>query len=520
MKWILVLTGIAGSGTMIVELAAVRLLAPWFGASSAVWTNVIGVVLLALSAGYLVGARLAEGARPLARLSVVLVLGGVFTLWLPVLAAPVAEFLVPRGVRLAESPGLFTWGSLAASCLLFAPVAGMLACVGPLATEVLQRRGVEHAGSAGGRVLFASTLGSLIGTFATTYLLVPRLGLSATFIGAGLLVLGSGLVLLVRAHKGASVLLIVSAAAAIGFSRNRLPAALAEQTVLATSESQYQFLRVVETGAGDELCRLLQVNEGLDSFQSVWTPKKGLLGPGYYYDYFSLPLWWERASEARVFVIGLGAGTTWRVLDGALPPETSLQMVGAEIDPLVVEFGHEYFELPRDEPRLEVLSGWDGRAALSALAEPCSLVVLDAYANQSEIPAHLSSVEFFREVEEHLTEGGTLAANIGGFGFADPVVQAIANTVATAFGQRVLLVQIPNARNVMLFATRGGEPPDPSATIPGLSPRIAGLLAPIQISGCSRWVEATGDPLTDDLNPLDRLQANSLARGVEGWLEE
>ena len=66
---LLLLVSIAGAGTMVVELAAVRLLAPWFGASSAVWTNVIGVVLLALSLGYLLGARWSNSERPLQRLA-------------------------------------------------------------------------------------------------------------------------------------------------------------------------------------------------------------------------------------------------------------------------------------------------------------------------------------------------------------------------------------------------------------------------------------------------------------------
>ena len=523
MKWILVLTAVAGAGTMIVELAAVRLLAPWFGASSAVWTNVIGVVLLALSIGYLVGARLAVGPRPLAKLSAVLVVAGSFILWLPAVTAPLAEFLVPRGVSLAESPGLFTWGSLAASCLLFGPAAGLLACVGPLATEVLHRRGISHAGAAGGRVLFASTLGSLVGTFATTYLLVPRLGLSATFVGAGLLVLLSGLVLLVRTRKGVSMLLLAAGAFAISYSRTELPGPSGEEVVLATTDSSYQFLRVVEGGEAEGLYRLLQVNEGLDSFQSVWTPELGLLGAGYYYDYFVLPLWWQRSSDANVFVIGLGAGTTWRVLAGAAPSETSLRMVGAEIDPKVIEFGHAYFDLPREDPALEVLAGWDGRAAMTTLQTPCELIILDAYANQSEIPAHLSSIEFFGEVRERLTDGGTLAVNIGGFGFGDPVVQALARTVALAFDERVLLVQVPNARNIMLYAVRDGEAPEPGTlheSLGNLPVEIANLVAPIQIPGCSRWILPVGEPLTDDLNPLDRLQAMSLARGVEGWLEQ
>ena len=68
---------------MSVELAAVRLLAPWFGTSLAVWTNVIGVVLLALALGYAWGARAATIATPFARLGMHLLAGGVLCALLP-----------------------------------------------------------------------------------------------------------------------------------------------------------------------------------------------------------------------------------------------------------------------------------------------------------------------------------------------------------------------------------------------------------------------------------------------------
>ena len=74
-RGLLLVVALAGGATMVVELGAVRLLAPWFGASSSVWTNVIGVVLAALAVGYTVGARLATGPRPLSRLSVALMVG-------------------------------------------------------------------------------------------------------------------------------------------------------------------------------------------------------------------------------------------------------------------------------------------------------------------------------------------------------------------------------------------------------------------------------------------------------------
>ena len=88
-RWLLLWVGLAGAATMIVELSAVRMVSPWFGASSGVWTNVIGVILLALAAGYLLGARWAASPQLRSRLSLALGAASLFTSALPCLAAPV-----------------------------------------------------------------------------------------------------------------------------------------------------------------------------------------------------------------------------------------------------------------------------------------------------------------------------------------------------------------------------------------------------------------------------------------------
>ena len=156
---------------MTVELAAVRLIAPWYGTSAAVWTNVIGVILLALAVGYLVGARLSRGPSPGTWLGRALLLASIFTVWLPFGAGPVCELFLPSGLALDEAAGLLRWGSLGTSILLFLPPAVVLGLVGPLSVELVMSGRGGHAGDAGGRVLAASTLGSLVGTFGTTHVL-------------------------------------------------------------------------------------------------------------------------------------------------------------------------------------------------------------------------------------------------------------------------------------------------------------------------------------------------------------
>jgi hypothetical protein len=267
--------------------------------------------------------------------------------------------------------------------------------------------------------------------------------------------------------------------------------------------------------------RRLQVNEGFDSFQSVWQPAPGLLPDGYYYNLFALPLHWARRPGTwRLAVLGLGAGTTWRVVEGALPAGMTLRASGAEIDPAVVDLGERWFDLPAADPARRVLRGVDARVGLRRLEPDLDEVVLDAYANQMEIPAHLCTREFFGEVRDRLARGGWLCVNVGGFGLADPVVEAVARTAAAGFGRRVLALRVPFSRNCVLFARREADPPEPEgagwyAGDEELDRRLSALAIP----GASRWFEpGSGPVLTDDRNPIDELQRESVERGRTSWL--
>ncbi|MDP6764054.1 MAG: fused MFS/spermidine synthase [Planctomycetota bacterium] len=510
---------------MVVELSAVRLLAPWFGASQGVWTNVIGVVLLALAIGYGIGARLAAGPHPQRRLGAVLVAGALCTAWLPVVAPLVAELFLPGGLTLDRAAALVHWGSLAASLVLFLPPAAVLGCASPLVVEWVCVRGALHPGTAGGRVLCAGTLGSLLGTFGTTHILLPFFGLRASFLGVavGLALVGSACLVAprrsgrVRWGTGAAALLFV-AAAALPASRS---AAVGEGLRLVEElQSPYQLVRVVETVGEDPVRRLLQVNEGLDSFQSVWQAESGLMGSGHYYDFFAPPAWWSGVrKEWDVLVLGLGAGSAWRVLEGCLPPGVELRTIGVEIDAGVVSLGRRHMQLAADSPGRRTLCGWDARTALRVLAPTAfDQIVLDTYANQTEIPPHLCTVEFFREARERLTEGGWITVNVGGFGLDDPVVRSLAATLAEGFAGPVLALRVPFSRNQVLYARRGAAPPSPverSWVVAHDELRLS--LSRLELPGSWELFGPTdGLVLTDDVSAIEALQRTSLGRAAEG----
>src|SRR5438093_13496415 len=76
-----------GTAALATEIGAARLLAPYYGSSTIVWANVIGLVLASLSLGYWLGGRVAD-RRPSTR-----VLGGI------VLAGAVLVAAVPFAAK-------------------------------------------------------------------------------------------------------------------------------------------------------------------------------------------------------------------------------------------------------------------------------------------------------------------------------------------------------------------------------------------------------------------------------------
>jgi len=264
--------------------------------------------------------------------------------------------------------------------------------------------------------------------------------------------------------------------------------------------------------------RYLQVNEGFDSFQSVWSPAPGLLPSGFYYNDFVLPYFWEERPSASwtALVLGLGAGTATRVLEGTLPPEVTLNLLGVEIDPLVVRFGREHMDLaPEGAWNREVVDDLDARIALRYVEREFDQIILDCYANQVEMPPHLCTLEFFEELEKRLRLGGWLSVNIGGFGFDDPVVAAVSRTCARAFDSEVLLLRVPHSRNYALIARRNA--PLPLLDRAPSSGPVAELLRTLEIPENRRFVPAAepGAILTDDFCPIEELQRRSIAEGIE-----
>ena len=170
----------AGAAVMIIELAAIRVLAPWFGSSLYTWTGLIGVILTAMSAGYYAGGWLADKKTSYLVLANILALAALF-----ICAIPLCSHLL--GTPLASYNVIL--GPVVASLLMFAVPGFLLGSVSPYIIRLVSLLSADkHIGLSAGTVYMVSTIGSVLGTFASGFWLIPSLDLEKVFWCTGIAV--------------------------------------------------------------------------------------------------------------------------------------------------------------------------------------------------------------------------------------------------------------------------------------------------------------------------------------------
>ena len=402
-----------GISTLGAEIAAARLLAPFFGASTIVWANTIGVVLVALSAGYWYGGKLGDRYPDVRRLCMV-VIGGAFLLSLiPFVAQPFFEISISALDEIEA--GAFV-GSLFAVLVLVATPLAVLGTVSPWAIR-LSVDDVANAGAVAGRLYAISTVGSLLGTMLSALLLIPFIGTQRTFIAFGVMLALIGAFGLRGRYFLAPIVIAAALAIPVGAIKST-----EDGEVLFEADSEHQYIRVIEEPDGD---RLLELNEG----QAVHSLMRAssTLTDDVWDGYLVLPFAGLAEAPERIAILGNAAGTTARAY-GEYLPETEID--GVEIDPELEEVGNRYFDMASNE-NLEVHSE-DARPWLRRSDGGYDAIFVDAY-RQPYIPFYLATEEFFALVRERLRPGGVVVVNAGHPEGNDDLEKVLGRTMSEAF---------------------------------------------------------------------------------------
>lgn len=448
---------IGGISSLGIELTMSRLLQPFFGSSQLIWANVIGLTLIFLTIGYRLGGRLADRRPEPHLLGLILLVAGLATAPIPLIARPILA--ASASAFTSFSVGVF-FGSFFGVLLLLALPTILLGMVSPFAIR-LSVKDLDTAGSTAGSLYALSTVGSIMGTFLPVLVLVPQFGTSITFyFFAVALVLVGALGLRRRA-----ALIAVPAVLLLVFFQLQLTG-IREPfcqgcTSIFEDESSYNYIQVVRYQSGPEGSEQigLVLNEG-QAIHSIYNPRYAetrqpadLLTNGPW-DFFNVApyVYPERSTDEvnSLLMIGSAAGTVPKQFLAFYGPESQIDAV--EIDPEIVTVGREFFAMDDQQfPNYRVHTE-DGRVYLNQTRGSYDVIGMDAY-HQPYIPFHLTTQEFFREVESKLAPTGVAVVNAGKPGSDYRLVDTIASTMRSVFPQ-VFILDVPSFGNSIIIGVK------------------------------------------------------------------
>lgn len=496
---------LAGAAIMIVEISGNRLIAPVYGNTIYTWTALIGVVLVAMSAGGYFGGRLADRNPRPAMIGILLGSAGLATTLMPALASAVSGWVEPR--RMIAGP-------LFLSSVMFLVPGILLGAVSPYSVKLLSVLRADHAvGRSAGLISMMGALGSFLGTFATGFYLLSNFDIRHIIVttGVALCLLALPFWFSGGARKAAVSLLV--AAIGGGALSLAIPLSSIPGTIYARN-TYYHLVRVVERDVGGARHRVLMLDSTDEG--GINLSDDSLVLP--YQRYWEILANDSGFQPERALFIGAGAFGMPRHF-AARWEKTTVDV--AEIDPEVIEVGKKFFRLdgsPRVQPHAA-----DGRGFLLQQA-PASydFIFGDAYNGLSYIPPHLVTEEFFALVAERLRPGGVYMMNVIGAvrGPTGQLTSGVLGGLKAHFPHlAVFTVQRANPemrQNLILMASK--EPLDRFLTSHpggglGLGRQLVQTRVPEVVLGP---VMANARPFTDTRNPIDRIVADALLRDGSG----
>ncbi|MFC3957815.1 spermidine synthase [Halovivax cerinus] len=481
---------VSGVVSMGLEILAGRLIAPQFGSSIYTWGSIITVLLAALSLGYWRGGKRA-GSASNRRLT-----------WIMLATAAYVAFVVYASDTLlfysVQLPLPAQYASVPAVTALFGPPTYLLGFVSPYAAELSVKEGT---GEASGHVYALGTIGSIVGAGATTYVLVPTLGIDAIGLLFGLLCVGTAVVLSLSPTEldglGASFAVVVVLVVAVSAGSVGLDP---RGEVVYQTQTPHQELEVVD----DDGERWLYLDGATHSAMDLDDPDRHVFE---YTTYFHLPLLYAEDPSSIENVLFIGGGGYTGPTDFERTYDVSVDVV--ELDPEVTRVAKEYFELEESE-NLTAHTG-DGRQFLREAETTYDLIVLDAY-QKTQVPLHMTQLGFMELVEDRLSDDGVFLANVisAPRGSGSAFYRAQYKTIDAAFPSTDSFRTSPydSVQNVEIVATKRAKTLSESDLRARNDARDVGV--DLEGAVASKLPEPETDDvpvLTADHAPVDSLQA-------------
>lgn len=400
---------VAGLVTMSLEFSVSRLLIPIFGSTIYTWGSLIGVVLVGLSGGYHLGGRLADKNPNFEKFCSILFSAGLYILFIPMISAIIIDFTIGITNTLTD-PNLDSYASnlnsLVATFILIITPTLLLGMVSPYAVK-LATKSLDRLGNTSGNLYSVSTIGSIVGTFVTVFILIPFVQINHVLYGMGILLVVTSTIKLRNFVKAIALILLVIVSISIFFddvntiSLDFRNLHFHPGMVIYETETLYSHLDVIDNYNSINN-RVLFLNGYPHSIMDRSDPNTL---ESKYTKFFPLGLILKENITKVLFIGGGGFSGPKYFLQNY--PNIAVDVV--EIDPKVVEVAKEYFFLDESNPKLNIYVQ-DAREFLNKYTGSYDMIVLDAF-SKSYVPFHLMTVEFYKLLSDKLSNGGVVISN-------------------------------------------------------------------------------------------------------------
>lgn len=474
---------IVGAVVMVVEILGTRIIGPVFGVNLFVWSALLAVTMCSLAGGYYAGGVLADripGRRILGWM--LLSAGGLLGLGYQSrrVVLDFGENLGPRA------------GSLFAAAILFGPCLTALGMVSPAAVR-LATRTVSATGHRVGAVYAISTIGSVVGTLLTGFVLLPAVETSWIIFGAAALLGATGALLLAanRRHSATALLVVLIAWPSAPIAP---PPGI---DLLYRDHSLYGLIEVLDDK--HRSIRFLRADHSI--IGAHWLADRSAC---FAFVHILESARLLRPDAKKALQIGLGIGS--------VPVALAAHGVSSdivEIDENVVRVAKDFFGFaPTGAVYVE-----DARTLTRRLpVNQYDIIIHDTFTGGTT-PEHLLTVEFLRQTKSTLRKGGVLAVNVPGYhqGDRSEASRSVLATLKAVFAnvrafRDMAPAELPDSvANIVFFASDGPlefSLPPPGGLANEASERAARSLASWEVLRDG----GEGRIITDDNNPLSRMQ--------------
>jgi spermidine synthase len=489
---------ISSACTLVIEIIAGRIMAPYIGVSLYTWTSIIGVVLAGMSVGNFVGGVVADRFASRRTLGLIFMAGGVSSLSILV----VTHAIVGTTFGLSFLPRIVVY----VAAIFFLP-SFVLGMVSPVVVR-LALATLERSGHIVGTIYACSTIGSIVGTFLTGFYLISWLGTrTIVWLVAVILLVTGVLIALADRQKSRTAVLGAGAVALAIFTVVGMRWAAGQYAAPCDVESNYYCIKVLETSQNGHGARMLMLDRLIHSFIVPDDPRA--LDYGYERAYSNLT---QAHATGRPQIDALfigGGGYSFPRYIEAVYPSSTVDVI--EIDPAVIAVVYDRLGLPRSS-RIRSFNQ-DARVFLTEWTDPkqYDFIYGDAF-NDLSIPYHLTTVEFNRIIASRLKANGVYLSNIIDKFEGGEFLKAEANALRTVFPHVYIFGRgqafDPFDRNTyVLMASRA---PLNRAALDAITARDEPPLrtTPLSVDRFNAYVTSgRAITLTDDFVPVDQLLA-------------